>query len=111
MGKNSASKARPSLKGVGSLPTYFTPAEALSPGLNTVVGDDKMAPASTDDPALTRQDLQDLGADLKSYFLSMFAQKLASISKQLTELSEALKEVSHMADTALDASIALQVKT
>lgn len=69
-----------------------------------------MVLADSNSSSLTRQDLLDLGTDPHNP-TSLIAQKLAQISQQLTDLSSTLKEVSHTADTALEASIALQDET
>lgn len=111
MRKNTGNKVRPSLKGSGSLPTYFTPTERCSPGAVKVGEEDKMAPAYSNSSTLMRQDLLDLGTNLKSNFSSMIVQKLAPISKQLANHCANLREVSHTADTALEVSMALQVES
>lgn len=111
MGKNSANKARPSLKGSGSLPDYFNPSETRSSTGRDAEDEGKMAPGADTDPPLSRQDLLDLGADLKSHFASMIAQKLSPIAQQLSDLASALKEVSSTAENAMELGLTLQEDT
>lgn len=69
---------------------------------------DSPAAEPRSDAALSRQDLLDLGADLKAHFEAMMAQKIAPVLIQLAELASNLKDVSHIADTGLDLGLALQ---
>lgn len=105
MGKNSGSKSRPSLKGSGSLPDYFNPTDSRSLPATDRTEDGKMAPVQTESSSVTKQDLLDLGADLKSYFDSRIAQQLSPIAQQLSDLSSTLKEVSSTADAAMELSL------
>lgn len=105
MGKNS-SKARPSLKGSGSLPDYFNPSESRSSAGRKADG--KMAPENNEASSLTRQDLLDLGSDFKSYFNSTIAQKLSPIAQQLSDFTSTLKEVSSTAENAMELGLTVQ---
>lgn len=111
MGKNSGNKSRPSLKATGSLPDYFSPPETRSSLEAGPMDKGKMAPESTGIASLTKQDLLNLGADLKSYFKASIAQELSPISQQLSELSSALKDVASTVDTAMEMGLSLQKST
>lgn len=111
MGKNSGSKARPSLKGSGSLPDYFNPPETRSSLEAGPLDEGKMAPESTETASLTKRDLLNLGADLKSYFKLSISQELSPIAQQLSELTSALKDVASTADTAMELGLSLQKST
>lgn len=111
MGKNSGSKSRPSLKGSGSLPDYFNAAENRSLPEAELEAAGKMAPSSPDGLPLSRQDLLDLSADLKSYFDAAIDKKLLPISRQLSELASTLKDVSAMAETAMELGLTVQEDT
>lgn len=108
MGKNSGSKSRPSLKGSGSLPNYFSSLEPRSSAVPECGEDDKMAPECPGESSVMKQDLLDLGADLKSYFDSLIAQRLSPIAQQLSDLKSNLKEVSSTAETTLEIGLTLQ---
>lgn len=108
MGKNWGSKSRPSLKGSGSLPDYFNSSEPRSSNAVDTGEDGKMAPEKLKGSLFTRQDLLDLGADLKSYFNSMIAQKLSPIAQQLSDLSNTLKEVSSTAEITVEIGLTVQ---
>lgn len=60
---------------------------------------------------LNRQDLQDLGADFKSYFNTLIAQKLSPILQQLSDLTATLKEVLSAAKMEMEISLAVQDNT
>lgn len=107
MGKNSANKARPSLKGSGSLPDYFNPSKACS-SVGKDAEDGKMVPENNEGSSLTRQDLRDLSSDLKSHFDTMIAQKLSPIAKQLLDLTSTLKEVSSTAEAAMELGLTVR---
>lgn len=74
--------------------------------------DERRAASPTDGApsaaAISRQDLLNLGADLKTCFEAMLAQKITPVLQQLTELASDLKDVSHTADTAMELGLALQ---
>lgn len=70
-----------------------------------------MAPESTENALLTKQDLHNLGADLKSYFTLLIAQKLSPISQQLLELTSALKDIASIADMAMELGLTVQEDT
>lgn len=70
-----------------------------------------MAPAKTDTAPITKQDLQNLSADLKSSFTMLIAQQLAPISQQLSDLTTTLKEVSSTAEAAMEIGLAAQEDT
>lgn len=76
-------KARKSLKGSGSLPTYFTSTEPHSPGMIDIGEEDKMVSANSNGSTLIKHDLQDLGMDLKSHFSSINAPKLTLFTSRL----------------------------
>lgn len=119
MGRNNGSKSKQSLKGSGALADYFNAAE-LRPSAPAESGTSgKMAPEmapeiaseKTDAASLTRQDLIDLGADLKAYFDTKLAQSISPIAQQLTDLSSSLKEVSGTADAAMELGLAVREET
>lgn len=70
MWKNMGNKLKLSQKGSVSLPLYFTLTEPRSPieADRDHENNTKMVPAITDLPPLMRQDLLDLGSDLKAHF-------------------------------------------
>lgn len=111
MGKNSGNKSRPSLRGSGSLPDYFNAAEprSLPEPESGDVGN--MAPATSDGLPLSKRDLQDLSADLKSHFDSAIDKKLLPISRQLSELASTLKDVSATAEAAMELGLTIQEDT
>lgn len=94
MGKITGNKSRQSLKGSGTLQDYFGAVEPKTPTQADLAAVSKMAPETTPEgpegAALSRQDLLDLGADLKASFNSMLAQKISPIAKQLSDLASAL---------------------
>lgn len=67
-----------------------------------------MAPLMAGEAPLSRQDLLNLSADLKSHFDSAIDRKLLPISKQLSELASTLKDVSATAETAMELGLTVQ---
>lgn len=98
-GEKLGGKSTPSLNRSGSLSDYFNPSELWSSAEVSPEDEAKMAPEKPDNTSLTKQDLLNLGTDLKSYFTTLIAQKLSPILQQLSDLTSTLKEISSTADS------------
>lgn len=97
MGKSRGNKPKSTLKGSGSIPLFFASADCPSPPASEPSEKPKMAPDSQAEAPISKQDLIDLGSDLKAHFTDLMSKQLVPIFQKVSEFNSAIKDVSHTA--------------